>query len=118
MQVLKQPMEIGVTSMVLSGVGQTTSLTIGFIPLVLTKKEKVLKPSKTQKVLHHLKSGKSISPLEALGLYGSFRLAAVVHSLKKRGYDIITDIKTDMNGSRYAQYTMSDRDNNQLELSF
>ena len=104
MQVLKQPMGIGVTSMVLSGVGQTTSLTIGFTLLILTIKESVLKPSKTQKVLHHLKSGKSISPLEALGLYGSFRLAAVVHSLKKRGYDIITDIKTDMNGSRYAQY--------------
>lgn len=71
-----------------------------------------------QKVLHHLNSGKSITPLEALGLYGSFRLAAVVHSLKKRGYDIITNIKTDMNGSKYAEYSLSDRDSNQLELSF
>jgi hypothetical protein len=71
-----------------------------------------------QKVLHHLNSGKSITPLEALGLYGSFRLAAVVHSLKKRGYDIITNIKVDMNGSRYAEYSLTDNNREQLELSF
>ena len=72
-----------------------------------------------QKVLHHLNSGKSITPLEALGLYGSFRLAAVVHALKKKGYDIITDIKVDMNGSRYGQYSLKGNPNReQLELSF
>ena len=76
------------------------------------------KETQKQRILNDLKGGLYITPMDALKEHGCFRLAAVVHSLKKRGYDIITNIKTDMNGSKYAEYSLSDRDSNQLELSF
>ena len=34
-------------------------------------------------VLHLLKSGKTITPIEALNQFGCFRLAAVIHRLKR-----------------------------------
>ena len=75
--------------------------------------------SKMSKILHHLQAGKTITPLEALGLYGSFRLSAVIFSLKKRGYDIYTNIKKDMNGSVYAEYKLNrDKNTDQLDFQF
>ena len=55
----------------------------------------------------HLKAGRSISPLEALGLYGVFRLAARMKELRDAGWDITTDIKRDPNGKTYATYTLA-----------
>jgi hypothetical protein len=50
------------------------------------------KESQLKKVKTHLMSGKSITPIDALNLYGSFRLAALVHVLRHReGMDIICD---------------------------
>ena len=46
--------------------------------------------SQITKILEHLKSGKEISPLEALREYGSFRLGAVIGKLRDEGYIIIT----------------------------
>lgn len=46
-----------------------------------------------QLVLAHLKDGSSLSPLEAIGLYSIFRLAAVIHRLRADGWDIPTDNK-------------------------
>lgn len=62
----------------------------------------------------HLKSGRSITPLEALGLYGVFRLAARVKELKDKGWDIKTDIKTDINGKVYGEYRLNDQQNHGL----
>ena len=58
----------------------------------------------TQKtlVLAHLKR-KSITPLEALNLYGCFRLAAISHKLRNSGMEIKTVNKT-QNGKTFAQY--------------
>ena len=56
-----------------------------------------------QSILDYLKSGKSISPIEALEDFGCFRLASVVHSLKQKGHDIQTKIVG--NGrKKWAQY--------------
>lgn len=55
----------------------------------------------------HLKKGLSISPLEALGLYGVFRLAARMKELRNAGWDINTDIKRDINGKVYATYKLA-----------
>lgn len=47
-------------------------------------------------VMAHLESGKTITPLEALHLYGSLRLGAIIHVLRKelelegRGREIVT----------------------------
>lgn len=43
-------------------------------------------------VLEHLKQQKSITPIEALQQYGCFRLASIIHKLKKKGYEIQTEI--------------------------
>ena len=48
------------------------------------------KPTKKQKILSHLKSGRTITSMEAIDLYRCTRLAAVIHSLKEEGYDIIS----------------------------
>lgn len=50
------------------------------------------KESQLKKVKSHLLTGKSITPIEALNLYGSFRLAALIHTLRhKEGMDIVCD---------------------------
>ena len=55
----------------------------------------------------HLKSGKTITPLEALGLYGVFRLAARMKELRDKGWNIETEIKHDPNGKTYATYKLA-----------
>jgi hypothetical protein len=48
--------------------------------------------SQLKKVKSHLLSGRSITPIDALNLYGSFRLAALVHVLRhQEGMDIVYD---------------------------
>ena len=41
-------------------------------------------------VLEYLKTGKTLSPLEALDKFGCFRLASIIHSLKQDGHQIET----------------------------
>lgn len=56
----------------------------------------------------HLKSGRSISSLEAFGLYNVFRLAARVKELRTKGWPISTEMRIDPNGKQYAVYTLED----------
>ena len=59
--------------------------------------------SQKKKVFNHLFFGKTITPIEALKLFGAFRLSAIIYDLKQDGYDIKTTIIN--NGEkRYAQY--------------
>lgn len=58
-----------------------------------------------QKILEHLKSGKAITPIEALNNYGCFRLASAIHRLRKQ-YLINTDLVTEDSGKTYASYTL------------
>lgn len=44
-----------------------------------------------QAILAHLRTGASITPLEALEKYGCFRLASVIHELRRDGHQIETD---------------------------
>lgn len=44
--------------------------------------------------------------MEALNLYGSFRLAAHIEVLRKEGYNIFTH-KVKNNGKEYASYTLT-----------
>lgn len=68
-------------------------------------KEK-LKKTQNQLVLEHLQAGKSISPLEALGVYGVYRLAARINELKGQGHVIHTEHRRDGNGRPFARYTL------------
>ena len=58
------------------------------------------------KILKHLMSKKSLSPLKAIGLFGCYRLASRIHELKNDGYPIETVIKSDGQGRTYASYAM------------
>lgn len=66
-----------------------------------------MRPTKISLLKKHLLSGKSLSQLEAIGLYGAYRLAARVKELRDRGWDIITTIKEDPNGDTYAEYSLA-----------
>lgn len=51
----------------------------------------------------HLMSGKSLTPLEALNLYGCFRLASRIHEIKDQGVDI-DKIMVDVGRKKVAMY--------------
>lgn len=65
-----------------------------------------VKMSQEQKILKHLQSGKSITPLEALGVYGAYRLSAHIFNLRQAGHDIVTHRKWDGTGRQYAEYSL------------
>jgi hypothetical protein len=61
------------------------------------------KKSQTERILDWLQKGKSITPLQAWERFGSYRLSSVINRLRKKGHNIVTEIK-EYNGSRYANY--------------
>lgn len=61
--------------------------------------------SKQEKVKNHLNKGKSITAIDALKLYGSFRLSAIIFNLRKEGMKITSEVMT-KNGSNFAKYTL------------
>lgn len=64
------------------------------------------KPNAQTKLIEkHLKNGKSITPIEALNLFGCFRLAARIADLRKSGMHIVTSY-TEMDGKRWATYML------------
>ena len=60
------------------------------------------------KVMSHLQSGQSITPIDALERYGCFRLAAIIHTLKHDyGMDIKTELIKNKYGTKYGKYTLA-----------
>ena len=56
-------------------------------------------------IRHWLKAGRSITPREALDLYGCFRLSAVIHYLRHVEHlNIKTVLIDNENGNPYAKY--------------
>jgi hypothetical protein len=63
--------------------------------------------SQTSAILHYLKEGKGITPIDALNLFGCFRLGARIADLKKMGYDIVTE-RIKVEGGKYvARYHLA-----------
>ena len=64
------------------------------------------KPSQANKILAFMKSGKSITALQALNRYGCFRLAARIHELTTRGIKIK---RTTINrkGKSFSSYALA-----------
>ena len=59
--------------------------------------------SQCTQILKHLQEGKPITPLEALNLFGVFRLAARISNLREQGHEIITG-KMKSGGKEFASY--------------
>ena len=54
-----------------------------------------------------MKEGKGITPIDALNLFGCFRLGARIADLKKMGYDIVTE-RIKVEGGKYvARYHLA-----------
>ena len=64
--------------------------------------------TKKDKVLDHLKTYGTITPLEAMEKYNSMRLSAIIFDLKKEGHQIETYLKRTKK-SNYAVYSMKRR---------
>ena len=69
-------------------------------------KAKSPKTNKMQ-ILNHLLGQKHISQLEALGVYRCFRLSAVIHELRKEGYNVLSHWSVDATGKRYKRYYLA-----------
>jgi hypothetical protein len=66
-----------------------------------------MKNSQSLRILAFLKSGKSITPIQALNRFGCFRLAARIHNLKAMGYRITSTTKTNpKTKKKYASYSI------------
>tara|TARA_R110000822_G_scaffold225057_1_gene357899 strand:- start:330 stop:557 length:228 start_codon:yes stop_codon:yes gene_type:complete len=63
---------------------------------------------KTQKdkIEEYLKSGKSITPIDALEMFGCFRLGAHIFTLRGEGLKIRTDFVTNRYNTKFAKYTL------------
>lgn len=57
------------------------------------------------RILSYMQEGKSITGMDALHLFGCFRLPARIADLKKKGYNILTT-KISLNGKRFASYSL------------
>ena len=63
-----------------------------------------------QRILRHLRTFKSITPVEALQEYGIMRLASRISDLKKKGYKFKKRMRKSINRYgekiRYAEYSL------------
>jgi len=62
--------------------------------------------SQLNNILLHLQNGNSITTLDALNLFGCFRLGARIFDLKQLGYNIVNTMITLENGKRIASYSL------------
>ena len=61
--------------------------------------------TQNEQILEYLKAGNTLTPLEALREFGSFRLGARIFNLKEKGYNIETKLVS--NGKKkFAQYRL------------
>lgn len=54
---------------------------------------------------HYLRQGNSLTPIDALNMFGCFRLSGRILELRQKGLDIVTDM-IESNGKRFASYRL------------
>lgn len=68
------------------------------------------KESQNKKIKAWLESGRSITPLEALALFGCFRLGARIWDLREEyGMEIKREM-VEANGKRFARYFLEEKE--------
>jgi len=59
------------------------------------------------KVKNHLESDRSITPMDALEMFGCFRLAAIICNLREEdNMNIETELVKNRYGTKYAKYSL------------
>ena len=59
-----------------------------------------------KRIAVYLLAGNSITQMDALRMFGCFRLASRINDLRNEGYDIATERVVTSNGKRVASYRM------------
>ncbi len=59
-----------------------------------------------KRIAVYLLAGNSITQMDALRMFGCFRLASRINDLRNEGYDIATERVLTSNGKRVASYRM------------
>ena len=67
---------------------------------------KMSSESQNAKILNWLENGNKITALEALRMFGCFRLASRIHDLRERGHNIYKEMIIQPNGKRVAEYSL------------
>lgn len=68
--------------------------------------------SKHDLVLQHLQAGHEISGRDAFRLFQLYRLSSVIYRLRRRGYNVITEQRTDpATGDTFAVYRLMPNEN-------
>jgi hypothetical protein len=62
--------------------------------------------SQEQQILEYLRTGKSITPIDALKMFGCFRLGARIWDLRHKGHRI-EEIDAHINGKTFARYFLA-----------
>ena len=62
--------------------------------------------SQNQQIREHLESGRTITALEALTLYGCLRLSSRIHELSHNEHMSINSEMVKRNGKRVAEYSL------------
>lgn len=62
--------------------------------------------SQEKQILAYLKTGKSLTAMQALQMFSSWRLAARISNLRKKGNEIHTKMVEQLSGRRHAKYFM------------
>lgn len=63
--------------------------------------------TQVEKILSHLKQGKTISQAEAIQYFDCYRLSSVIQRLRCAGYDIVTHYERNNSGiGRHARYEL------------
>jgi|TARA_R100000030_G_C3251002_1_gene122993 hypothetical protein len=71
--------------------------------------------SQKSKIMKWLDDGNSITPIQALEMFGCFRLAAIIHSIKHQekeymeGRELITTMVTNKFGVKYGSYKLKSK---------
>ena len=60
--------------------------------------------SQTDRILDYMLSGKSITPLEALDMFGCFRLGARIADIKAKGYIVYSEFVTTPSKKKVKRY--------------
>ena len=72
-----------------------------------TNENETTAATQCDRILQHLKTGATITAIEALNMFGCFRLAARIADLCKAGNEIITDKVKTSGGKHVAQYRLT-----------
>ena len=64
------------------------------------------KTSKSKKIMMHLLKGKTLNQAQAATLFGAWRLSAVIHNLRKKGFDIEMKHNTRGKYKGFGRYQM------------